>query len=84
MLNVLGQYHFQIYALQLFSAFRSVLSMAVKTNTKDLIRLIGLIAQLSPAKLWAEAMHASGLFSCLLKDLIDDKVCSHIFTSQRC
>ncbi|GJJ07307.1 hypothetical protein Clacol_001508 [Clathrus columnatus] len=62
-----------VHAGELCAAFRSVLSTAVKPNLKELIRLISLIARMSPVELWAGAMHTSGLFGTLVKSLIEDK-----------
>ena len=73
---------FQMYARQLFEAFVAAMSMAMGANVKSIILVINLIAQAVPAVLWAEAMHASGLFAALAKAVIDDKVslCRNIQT----
>lgn len=43
-------------------------------NAKELIQALNLLIQVSTADMWGEAMHTSGLFSHLLKVLIDGEV----------
>jgi importin-11 len=43
-------------------------------DTKNIILVLSLITQITPAAFWAEPMHSSGLFAVLAKAVIDDKV----------
>lgn len=63
-----------MYGQQLFEAFVFALSNAVAASVKEILLVINLITQLTPAALWAEAMHTSGLFAVLVKTVIDGKV----------
>ncbi|PPR07214.1 hypothetical protein CVT26_012647 [Gymnopilus dilepis] len=58
-------------AVDLFRAYLSALtSKIVDVNAKELLQSLSLLVQLTPPGLWGEAIHASGLFSHLLKTLI--------------
>ncbi|KAF8592605.1 ARM repeat-containing protein, partial [Ramaria rubella] len=61
------------YGRELFQAFGSAMSKAVKTNVADILRALNLMAQIVPATVWAEPMHSSGLFAALVKVVIEDK-----------
>jgi hypothetical protein len=58
--------------VDLFCTIHTTLkSEAVLLNMKDLIIALNLLIQIAPAALWGEAMHTSGLFAYLLRELID-------------
>lgn len=65
-----------MHAKELLSAFCVSLSQAIDTDVKFLLNSLSLLVRLSPAELWIEAMHSSGLFSKLLGVLADDNVSS--------
>ncbi|KAF7332027.1 Importin N-terminal domain-containing protein [Mycena kentingensis (nom. inval.)] len=66
-------------AVQLFQAFVSALSSAaVDRNVKDMIIALNFLVQLAPAALWGEAMHTSGLFSVLLKAIVENEASPQI------
>ena len=65
----------QTFAVDLFRAFVDALSSAsVETNLKDMILALNLLVQVAPSSLWGEAMHTSGLFSLLMKNIADGEV----------
>ncbi|THH11497.1 hypothetical protein EW145_g638 [Phellinidium pouzarii] len=74
----------QAYARPLFNAFVSAIEQAVETNQKDMIIVLQLMAQLAPAQLWAEPIHASGLFTVLIKTVMDDKRSTILLTEHVC
>ncbi|KAJ6486383.1 armadillo-type protein [Mycena vitilis] len=62
----------QTHAVDFFTAFRMALSSAaVAVNLKDMLISINLLVQVAPSTLWGEAMHTSGLFSLLLKNILE-------------
>ncbi|KAF7301791.1 Importin N-terminal domain-containing protein [Mycena indigotica] len=62
----------QTSAVDLFRAFVNALSSAaVERNIKDMILALNLLVQLAPSALWGEPMHTSGLFSVLLKTIVE-------------
>lgn len=60
------------------------MSQAISSNQKDLIVSLQLLVQLSPAQLWAEPMHVSGLFSVIIKALMEDKERTTLLTEYIC
>jgi len=52
----------------------TLLPQAVAANAKDAIVLLNMTIQECSPQIWASAMHESGLFGYLLKELIDEKV----------
>ncbi|KAJ6539488.1 armadillo-type protein [Mycena capillaripes] len=62
----------QTFAVDLFRAFSVALSSAaVATNLKDMLISLNLLVQVAPSTLWGEAMHVSGLFSLLMKTILE-------------
>lgn len=67
-------------AVQKFSTniFRAILSAlsgeAASVNVKDMIVTLNLLMQLAPPSQWGEAMHISGLFTHLMKTVMDAEV----------
>ncbi|KAL0949404.1 hypothetical protein HGRIS_009466 [Hohenbuehelia grisea] len=62
----------QMCGTELFNAFLAAYkSGPVTINIKDMTIALNTLVQLAPAQLWAEGMHASGLFSYLLTYLLD-------------
>ncbi|KAI5123421.1 hypothetical protein M0805_006126 [Coniferiporia weirii] len=74
----------QAYARPLFDAFVNAFGQAVQTNQKDMILALQILVQLAPAQLWAEPMHASGLFATLSKTIMDDKAPTLLLTEHIC
>ncbi|KAJ7068412.1 armadillo-type protein [Mycena amicta] len=69
----------QTSAVELFCAFVSALSSAaVERNIKDMILALNFLVQLAPSALWGEPMHTSGLFSALLKTIVEGEVSAQI------
>lgn len=60
------------------------MNQAVQTNQKDMIITLQLLVQLTPAQLWAEPMHLSGLFGLLIKSVMEDKVITLLLTEDVC
>ncbi|KAJ7129521.1 armadillo-type protein [Mycena epipterygia] len=79
----------QTFAVDLFQAFRVALSSAaVTTNLKDMIISLNLLVQVAPSSLWGEAMHTSGLFSLLIKNIVEGEcgailLTEHIYLMSR-
>jgi hypothetical protein len=66
----------QTFGVDLFTAFRVALSSAaVSTNLKDMLISLNLITQVAPSEFWGGAMHTSGLFSLLMKNIAEGEVC---------
>ncbi|KAJ7178998.1 armadillo-type protein [Mycena filopes] len=75
----------QTSAVELFTAFRVALtSAAVAINLKDMILSLNLLVQIAPSQLWGEAMHTSGLFSVLMKNLLDGECGPILLTEHIC
>ncbi|KAF7355443.1 Importin N-terminal domain-containing protein [Mycena sanguinolenta] len=80
----------QTFAVDLFHAFRTTLSNSatVATNQKDMIISLNLLLQIAPSTLWGEAMHVSGLFSLLMKNILEGEagpilLTEHIYLMSR-
>ncbi|KAF7352662.1 Importin N-terminal domain-containing protein [Mycena venus] len=79
----------QTFAADLFTAFRVALSSAaVDTNLKDMLISLNLLMQVTPSTLWGEAMHVSGLFSLLMKRILEGEcgailLTEHIYLMSR-
>lgn len=59
----------------MFRAFLiAIKSDAVMVNIKDMIVILGLLCQNSPASLWVEPMYNSGLFAYLITTLAEGEV----------
>lgn len=69
----------QHFGSALFSAYAKALQDST-TNKDDMLENVQLLVQLVPAQAWAEHMHNSGLFSWMLKSLLDDKASTLILT----
>ncbi|KAJ6598916.1 armadillo-type protein [Mycena vulgaris] len=95
-INIIDAYFFldgvlilQTSASDLFSAFRLALSSAaVSTNLKDMLISLNLLVQVTPSALWGEAMHTSGLFSLLMKNIVEGEcgailLTEHIYLMSR-
>ncbi|KAJ7283929.1 armadillo-type protein [Mycena rebaudengoi] len=95
-INILDSYVFldgslvlQTFAVDLFTALRNALAnAAVVVNLKDILISIGLLVQVAPSTLWGEAMHVSGLFSLLLKNITEGEcgailLTEHIYLMSR-
>ncbi|KAJ7781094.1 armadillo-type protein [Mycena metata] len=75
----------QTSAADLFTAFRIALtSAAVAINLKDMLLSLNLLVQLAPAQLWGEAMHTSGLFSVLMKNIVEGECGPILLTEHIC
>ncbi|KAH8118388.1 ARM repeat-containing protein [Phellopilus nigrolimitatus] len=74
----------QAYGMPLLSAFTRAIGQAVQTNQKDMVLALQLLVQLAPAQLWAEPMHASGLFAVLMKTILDDDAITTLLTEHVC
>ncbi|KAJ7276541.1 armadillo-type protein [Mycena haematopus] len=80
----------QTFAVDLFHAYRTTLSNAatVATNQKDMLISLNLLLQVAPSSLWGEAMHVSGLFSLLMKNILEGEcgpilLTEHIYLMSR-
>ncbi|KAJ7638980.1 armadillo-type protein [Roridomyces roridus] len=79
----------QRHALDLFKAFNLALTgAAIETNLKDMIIALNLLIQVAPSSLWGEPMHTSGLFSVLMKNIVDGEsgailLTEHIYLMSR-
>ncbi|KAJ6628769.1 armadillo-type protein [Mycena sp. CBHHK59/15] len=79
----------QTFAIDLFSAFRAALSSAaVQVNLKDMLNSLNLLVQVAPSTLWGEAMHVSGLFVLLMKNIVEGEcgailLTEHIYLMSR-
>ncbi|KAJ7498772.1 armadillo-type protein [Mycena latifolia] len=79
----------QTFTIDLFHAFRLALSSAaVATNLKDMLISLNLLVQVAPSSLWGEAMHTSGLFSLLMKNIVEGEcgailLTEHIYLMSR-
>ncbi|KAJ7180251.1 armadillo-type protein [Mycena crocata] len=79
----------QTFAVDLFRAFSVALSSAaVATNLKDMVVSLNLLIQTAPSLLWGEAMHTSGLFSILMKNIVEGEcgailLTEHIYLMSR-
>lgn len=60
------------------------MNTALQTNQKDMVIVMQLAVQLTPAQLWAEPMHSSTLFSTLIEDVIEDKAMATLMTELIC
>ncbi|KAJ7929923.1 armadillo-type protein [Mycena leptocephala] len=76
-------------AVDLFRAFSVALSSAaVATNLKDMLISLNLLMQVAPSTLWGEAMHVSGLFALLMKNILEGEcgailLTEHIYLMSR-
>ncbi|KAF8195734.1 armadillo-type protein [Mycena galopus ATCC 62051] len=80
----------QTFAVDLFHAYRTTLSNvgAVAPNQKDMLISLNLLTQVAPSTLWGEAMHVSGLFSLLMKNILEGEcgailLTEHIYLMSR-
>ncbi|KAK7054202.1 importin N-terminal domain-containing protein [Favolaschia claudopus] len=72
-------------AADLFLAFRTALtSDAVDTNLKDMLTSLNILIQVSPSSAWGAAMHTSGLFSQLMKNIVDGEAGALLMTEHVC
>ncbi|KAJ7094628.1 armadillo-type protein [Mycena belliarum] len=84
-----GVFILQTSAVDLFHAFRRALSSAaVATNLKEMLISLNLLVQVAPSSLWGEPMHTSGLFSLLLKNIVEGEcgallLTEHIYLMSR-
>ncbi|THH15375.1 hypothetical protein EW146_g5093 [Bondarzewia mesenterica] len=62
----------QRYSGSLFLAYRSAMDQAPLPNTKGLAVSLNLLFQMAPPALYAEGLHVSGLFSKLMKAIVED------------
>ncbi|KAJ7684034.1 ARM repeat-containing protein [Mycena rosella] len=70
-----------IFAADLFHAFRLALSSAaVGTNLKDMMISLNLLVQVAPSASWGPAMHTSGLFSLLMKNIVEGECGATLLT----
>jgi hypothetical protein len=70
-------------AVELFRAFLSIFTRnALRENQKGALVALHLLIQTTPSPLWAEALHASGLFPYLLKNLVENEVGLHPLNSK--
>ncbi|EJD01395.1 ARM repeat-containing protein [Fomitiporia mediterranea MF3/22] len=74
----------QAFASPLFNALSNALEKAIQTNQKDMIILLQLVVRLSPSPLWADAFHASNVFSNVISSLMEDKSLTMLLTEQVC
>ncbi|TDL29402.1 ARM repeat-containing protein [Rickenella mellea] len=63
----------QGHALSLFQAFDTAMKQATTINVKGMITALNLLVLVTPAQLWAEPMHISGLFPSIITAIKDDK-----------
>ncbi|KDQ29318.1 hypothetical protein PLEOSDRAFT_1038626 [Pleurotus ostreatus PC15] len=69
------------YGTDLFRAFlQGLTSGAVGPNLKQMIVSLEFLVQLTPASVWAEPMHTSGLFAHLITKVTDDDAGSIVLT----
>jgi len=62
-------------AAPLFQAYRTAFSnKLLEANTRQLVQSLTLLFSMSPANIWAEPLHTSGLFPFLLKTLAAGEV----------
>ncbi|EIM88549.1 ARM repeat-containing protein [Stereum hirsutum FP-91666 SS1] len=72
-----GQTH---YATNLFNAYVVTFPNVYSINTKGLLESLEMLFQLVPPSSYAEALHTSGLFAHILKEIMEDKADTTILT----
>ncbi|TFY83956.1 hypothetical protein EWM64_g62 [Hericium alpestre] len=78
----------QTYSHDLFPAFLRAMGQALSANVTDILIALELLFQLAPPSTYAEALHASGLFTSLMKTIGNDEadtihLTHHIFILAR-
>ncbi|KZT19271.1 ARM repeat-containing protein [Neolentinus lepideus HHB14362 ss-1] len=70
----------QMYAIDLFKSYESILPKIVSADQKNMLVTLQLLVQIAPPQLWAEPLHVSGLFASLMRPLVDDNLSVSILT----
>ena len=65
--------------MDIFSATRNIIENSLAMHAKSCMNTVNLLLQLTPAELWGEALHVSGLFVEVVKALDQERVSIHDF-----